>query len=446
MRRLSRPLRGTLATALLLTGALFLSACTGADARSTDQNTATSDLPKETADALRDAVKKAMAVSGSSGALAGVWAPWSGNWIGAPGESKAKGGVPMSADMHFRVGSLTKPMTCTVLLRLVDDGKVGLDDPVSDYLPRVVGTGDITLGQLCQNTSGLADYSIGIRAQMVNTPARPWVPMELISDALAQPRVDSPGAKWSYSEPGFVLLGMALENATGSSWSQLYSKYVFEPLGLSQTSFPTQATTLPSPAPDGYATALDPATGAPQCGSVIDESKHSPSATWTTGGVVSTVGDLGVFAKALATGSLLSEKTRAAQVRSVGLPVPDSSWQRYGLGEVQLGPLRGHDGQTPGFITAMLSDPGSGLTVVVMLNNSTSPGSFAQALAMQLASIAAKAPATAGHKAPSIALPWSAEQAAASLAALAVCPPEGTVPAPADGAAAPKAQAPLPTG
>lgn len=445
MRARSWRLRGTAVAAMLLVGALTLSACSASPSVASDpQNTAA--LPKATTDQLHDAVKSAMAMAGATGAVAGVWAPWAGTWTAAEGSTAAKGGVPMTTDMHFRIGSLTKPMTCTVLLRLVDDGVVKLNDPVSKYVPRLVGLGDITLGQLCQNTSGLADYSPGLAAQMVDTPQRTWVPLELVSDPLAQDRVGAPGEKWSYSNPGFVLLGMALENATGKSWPQLYKQYVFSPLGLDQTSFPTQATTLPAAAPDSSSTALDPITAAPQCGTPVDQTSRSPSSAFTSSGVVSDLADLGTFAQAAATGALLTDSGRKAMDSWVSMGVANAPWQQYGMGLEQLGPLRGHDGQTPGFITAMLSDPTSGLTVVVMLNNSTSPGSFAQALAMELASIARHLPASTGKKAPSLVLPWSSAQAAASLDALATCPPKDTVPAVPAGQPAPKAIAPLPVG
>ena len=82
------------------------------------------------------------------------------------------------------------------------------------------------------------------------------------------------------------------------------------------------------------------------------------------------------------------------------------------------------------FITAMLSDPTSGLTVIVMLNNSTSSAAFAQALAMELTAIASTFKAATGQKAPRIALPWTTDDAKASLRQLATCLPKGSEPTP----------------
>jgi D-alanyl-D-alanine carboxypeptidase len=219
-----------------------------------------------------------------------------------------------------------------------------------------------------------------------------------------------------------VLLGMALQAATGMSWPDLYRHYVFDRLGMSQTSFPDSGQlSLPTPHPLGYATSLTDA-GALQCGTTLDETALSPSMTWTAGGVVSTISDLKTFVQAFATGSLVSAKSAQAQETGVPLGNGAPSWQTYGLGMLKIGPLRGNVGEIPGFISAMFTDPVSGLTVVVALNNSSAGAGFAQDLAQQLASIASKAPAKSGTKAI-VALPWSEAQAVAAMKAAAPCRP-----------------------
>ncbi|WP_431278797.1 serine hydrolase domain-containing protein [Leifsonia poae] len=365
---------------------------------------------------MTDAMKQA----GASGAMVGVWAPWSGSWVEGLGTTTAKGSVPVSSAMTFRIAENTMPMTCTVLLGLVDEGKVGLDDQVAKYLPGFVGVDGVTLRELCQNTSGIGDYVSALNTQFVNNPTRQWPELELVSDGLAAPAVGQPGEKFGMSATNFVLLGMALENATGSSWQDLYQKYVFGRLGMPSTSLPSSSVfDLPGKHPAGYATALD-AAGAPICGTVVDVSSLSPSMGSTAFGVVSNVADLKTFAQALATGSLLSDKSAKAQ--SSGISV-DASWHKYGLGVTMLGPLRGSVGAMPGYLSAVLSDPTSGLTVVIALNNSTSGEAFVQALAQRLVSIVAKAPAKAKGAKVVTGLPWSEEQAVAAIKASTVCPP-----------------------
>ncbi|MDQ1608447.1 MAG: D-alanyl-D-alanine carboxypeptidase, partial [Microbacteriaceae bacterium] len=220
-------------------------------------------------------------------------------------------------------------------------------------------------------------------------------------------------------------LGMALQAATGKDWNELYRTYIFDRLGMTGTSLPAADDyTLPQPYPRGYATALD-AAGAPVCGTVVDATTLSPSAGGPASGAVSSLSDLKTYVEALATGVLVSKASSAEQWKTIPLGAKASSWERYGLGAMQFGPLRGYDGEIPGFISAMLTDPKTGLTVVVMLNNSTSGSDFARTLALQLASIASTAPARSGS-APVIALPWSTKQAADALKGLAVCPPAAT--------------------
>lgn len=361
-----------------------------------------------------------MKLSGSSGAIVGVWAPWAGSWTAGLGTTTAKGSTPVTTSMPFRIAQSTTSMTCTVLLALVDNGTVGLDDPASTYLPQMTGIGDVTLRQLCQNTSGIGDYSAELASQFVNNPLRQWATLELVTDGMGVAAPGSSAGAFSNSNAGIILLGMALQAASGQSWSQLYQKYVFDRLGMTNTSFPGPAqTTIIGTHPHGYATELTEA-GALTCGTVDDVTDLSPSMAGTAGGVISSLPDLKAYSQALAAGALVSKSSFASQWKTVSLGSTAPSWEGYGLGVEVLGPMRGQSGAIPGYLTTMMSDPTSGLTVVVMLNNSSAGANFIQQLGMQLASIASKAPAVKGT-APTISLPWTAEQAATSMASDAVC-------------------------
>src|SRR5690606_3676719 len=107
-----------------------MTACTSADAVPPGPEQAQADLPKGTMDEMTAAVEAAIAATRSTGAIVGVWAPWAGSWTTGLGKASAEGAEPMSVDMRFRIAENTTPMTCTVLLGLVDDGVVALDDPV----------------------------------------------------------------------------------------------------------------------------------------------------------------------------------------------------------------------------------------------------------------------------------------------------------------------------
>ncbi|MER7466122.1 serine hydrolase domain-containing protein [Streptomyces sp. NPDC097981] len=154
---------------------------------------------------------------------------------GALGESMT--GVPATADMHFRSGSVAIAYMGDVLLQLVDEHRVGLDDPVSRWLPDLPHGDEITLRMLAASTSGLHDYVTDPKflAALEAAPFRQWTPKELVGYPLAHPLRYEPGTNWSYSHANFVLLGAALEKITGIRLDRLLQQRIMSPLGLSET-------------------------------------------------------------------------------------------------------------------------------------------------------------------------------------------------------------------
>jgi D-alanyl-D-alanine carboxypeptidase len=422
----------------------FLSGCTataGAVGEGSPQVQAA--FPAAITDRLDAALADAITQSGSTGALAGVWAPWAGQWVVSPGTVAPENAVGLSAGMSYRIGTNTTALTCTVLATLVDEGAVKLDDQVTSYLDRVVGLEGITLGQLCRNTSGLADYTRNLFPQFVNNPTRVWPDREVVSNGTASPLVALPGGAWAQSDTGIVLLGMALEAATHQDLSSLYQSHIFGPLGMTGTSLPDpNRLGLPGDHPRGLAASLD-AAGHPVCASLIDVTELSSSMGGAAAGMVSTLADQKKWVSALAVGSLLTDATAKSQWTTLAEGVEAPVWRRYGLGAEQIGPLRGRAGAIPGFISAGYSDPVSGLTIVVAFNNSTDGAGFAEAVARRLASIVWTAPAvgTTGAAAgdprvPSTPLPWTEEEATVSVRAAVLCAPPEPAPAAAETAPA----------
>lgn len=419
-------MRGIAGAAMLGIVALIATGCTatGSAAAGVHEQVDT-PFAKSVEDSLSQALDSAIALSASTGGVAGVWAPWAGEWTAARGKTSIEKGAALTLDTHFRIGQLTQGMTCTVLLRLVDEKKVTLDTTVAELLPSIPGTGAITLGQLCQGTSGLADTHGILAGQYAANPERPWPAIELVSNALALPRIADPGDIAAPSDAGYMLLALALEAASGRPWNDLYHDHVLSPLGLTETTIPGAATVeVPGVHPAGYL-APRAADGTVACDAVADVSRLSPSMGWTSSGAVSTVPELKTWVQALAAGSLLSDKSAKAQWSTIPIGVDVPQWQGFGLGATQIGPMRGGSASMGGYLTAAYSDPQSGLTVVVMLNNATAGPDFAKSFALELASLGARADAAAGSgsEKPVIELPWSAEQMAEALTAAAVCQP-----------------------
>ncbi len=200
-------------------------------------------LPDATVDAMQAAVDNALTASGASGAIVGVWVPWSGSWVTASGTQDRDGGE-LSTDMTFRVADVTRLMTCDVLYALADEGTVKLDAKVPKYVSGVADMKDVTLLDLCNGTSGAGSSEPTIKGALMNTPERIWSPLELAGYGLGRERL-APATAFRDSDAGYLLLGVALERATGMSASELIAEYVTEPLELSATSLPGSTPAAP---------------------------------------------------------------------------------------------------------------------------------------------------------------------------------------------------------
>ncbi len=382
-------------------------------------------FPEATAQQLQDAVTHAMAAAGASGAIVGVWAPWSGTLVTglgveSPGSTKA-----VSEDMEFRVAQLTRPMTCDVLYAVAAEDTVRLTDSVAKWVPGVPDLTDVTLEQLCDSTSGIGSYRPQLSGLFLSNPSRVWNPRELSSYGIGQPRETQPGAAYRDSDAGYILLGVALERATGRSAADLLQDYVFDPLDMEATRLPANAAATPdddgSPVLNGHHSLPD-AAGVMNCVEPLDVTALSASTGYTDSGVVSDIDDLGRYVQALAAGAILPAGVdRFDAPLAVFAEAP--SWYTTRGGAIQAGSLIGQFGSVPGYATAAFADPQSGLTVAVVLNNSAVGGGFAEYLAWELAAIASKAPASGGATAPEAGLPWTAQQYHDMIAAAAICTP-----------------------
>ncbi|GAA5032227.1 serine hydrolase domain-containing protein [Streptomyces siamensis] len=215
----------------------------------------------------------------------------------AVGESMT--GVPARPDMRFRSGSVGIAYMATVLLQLVDEGKVRLDEPVSRWLPRVPHGDRITLRMLGSSTSGLHDYVTDPKfvAALEAAPFRHWTPQQLLDYSTGHPLWYEPGTNWSYSHANFVLLGAALEKITGTRLDRLLDERVMGPLGLHETSN--------SFTPDIATPVLHAFTS--ERGLYEESTFWNPSWTTAPGAVItSDICDLARSAKAIGTGELLS--------------------------------------------------------------------------------------------------------------------------------------------
>src|SRR4051794_5105097 len=151
--------------------------------------------------------------------------------------------TPMRVTDRFRVGSVTKTFVATLVLQLAGESRLSLGDTVERWLPGLVPDGKaITVRELLNHTSGLYDYvndgdTTVFEPLLQGDLGHVWAPRGLVAVAVKPPPHFPPGARWRYSNTGYVVLGLIVEAATGHSVGAELQQRIFGPLGLHRTSF-----------------------------------------------------------------------------------------------------------------------------------------------------------------------------------------------------------------
>lgn len=293
----------------------------------------------------------------------GIWIPGEGEWQNSFGVADKETAEKMSLDNHFRIGSITKTFVTTAVLQLVDKGDISLDDKISKYIDNVPSGDEITIKQLANMTSGLANYTENeewVKSAIYTKNDRNIPASELLDVAFKLPPTFAPGKGWHYSNTNTVLLGQVIEKVSGLSLDKYLQENIFTPLGLSSTSYPLDEK-MPSPYARGYTKqTLD--------GKEADATFNNPSWTNAAGQIISTFADLKIWAKALGSGALLSENAFKERLSWVTLP-PNTAKRAYGLGVGVNSGWITHTGSLPGYNCVVAYLPEKQAILVVMINS-----------------------------------------------------------------------------
>lgn len=307
----------------------------GSVAPGTSRPPARSPVAAEDGVALQGAIDRARQAFGLATLTVGLSVHGELGWSGVAG-STGGGTGPLRGIYPFAIASVSKTFTAAIVLQLVEEGRVRLDAPVTDYLPEVTLTSGATVEQLLQHRSGVPDLLAPMRGHMNADPDRIWTHEEVL--ALVGPSHFAPGTGFEYSNTNYLILGMLVERVTGHRFADELQERIIGPLGLEQTSF-----------------ALEP--GAPYLFNA-----SWASAFWTSADVYASAEDLVTWADALYGGYVL----RPGMLdRMLGFS-PDG----WGLGAelVRVGDMAGygHSGLLRGYSTLMLRLPEQDVTLVVM--------------------------------------------------------------------------------
>ena len=291
---------------------------------------------------------------------------------GASGFAYLADETPMPAGGAFRIGSITKTFTATVILQLVEDGILTLDDTVAQWLPEVTEqlpyADEMTVYQLLSHTAGTANivehesYYTDIFTEMVVDETTGNVSMDCVrrdpNDTLARyvygkDVLFEPGTSWYYSNTNYALLGMIIEVAMDMPLTEAYRTNIYEPLGLESTFM------------DCYEDAVvDVVNGYTGFGDTLaDLTELHESVGWSAGGMVSTASDLVTYARGLFTGDLFDNPETLIMMTT---PASNSL---SGLGVFIGDDYIGHPGGIAGFRSVLNYSPALDTVVVVLYNN-----------------------------------------------------------------------------
>ena len=298
------------------------------------------------------------AVTDSKGESAGV----------AVGKGSLETGQAPPLDGEVRIGSNTKTFVAVVVMQMVQEGKVGLDEPIETYLPGLIkGEGidasKITVRQLLQHTSGLPEYTDTVpgRSDIFQIKDHYAQPRDLLDTALSKPAAFEPGTQWAYTNTNYVVLGMLIERVSQRPVGEQIDQRIIKKLGLSHTYFPAPGDrSIKGTHPQGYHLSAE--------GKLEDITEMDPAWGWAAGAMVSTPSELNTFFQAVFDGRLLTQASIDEMKKGVDT---GSGGMVYGLGLFGTplscgGTSWGHGGGIFGYETHNAVGPdGTAVTVAV---------------------------------------------------------------------------------
>jgi len=329
-------------------------------------------LDGETAQKLQSILDEGVNRLKVPGLQAYVRTPDGYTWSGTSGTTDLRRKNPMRRDHVLRVGSTTKSFTAVLILKLVEEGKLSLDEPIAKWFPDIPNAEAITVRQLLNHSSGIPEFIPKVLMKSI-IPSTYWQPEEMV-EIIAQGKPSfTPGSDWEYSNSNYYLLGLIAEQLSGKPVTQLLHEQIIDPLHLEHTYF------IPyEPAPAGLVPGFD--RDLSKIPGMLDIGVRNTSwatAAFTSGALASTADDLGIFYESLFAGKLLSPSSMAEMTTFITAPNPGFDAQNgYGLGLMRLAvdgqELVGHVGQFMGSSSIAMYAPDKG-TIIVLTTNLSFP-------------------------------------------------------------------------
>lgn len=312
--------------------------------------------------------------NGVPGIMMSVYHPEDGLWTGASGKADLYNDVDMQSCNISRVGSTVKMFTAATVLLLQEEGKLDLDDKISDYLEgdvinKIENADKATIRQLLQHSSGIYNYIQNLQFQTasLNDLIRVWFSEDLLKYAYHKKAYFQPGEDVRYSNTNYILLGMLISKVEGKPFYRVFEEKLFIPLGLTLTSFAAK-----DPVPEGIVRGYIDLYSNLQ---VLESTYFSGWDYFTAdGGLISNPADLNHFFRSLMNGEVLSESSLAEMLtwQEPREPDPEFYDMWYGLGIFKMDTPYGiayfHSGDAIGYYCNMIYFPDDGTTIVYASN------------------------------------------------------------------------------
>lgn len=278
------------------------------------------------------------------------------------GIANIKSKTSLTPETISRIGSVTKQFTSTAILKLAEEGKLSLTDPITKFLPDYPTQGKtVTVWNLLNHTSGIKSYTSIASNMTTENKAKNVSHAELLASFENEPFDFDPGDQWLYNNSGYYLLGMIIEKVSGMSWDQYLTKNFFAPLKMKSTV--TDDTKLKAGEAIGYAKSGDEYK--------VADFVH-PSIPFAAGSIASTVDDLWKWNQAIFNYKIVSKESLEKAFTPTKLN--DGSLQSYGFGWqiARVGNQKAiaHGGGIDGYLTFVLYIPESKVFVAMLSNNS----------------------------------------------------------------------------
>ena len=332
------------------------------------------------------------------GAAAALVIPGVGRWSGGSGVADRRTGTRVTGRTTFAIASITKAFVGALALKLAQERRLSLEEPLSRTLPRWPYADRITLRHLLAQTSGVSHlrgrYESALLRAIDRDPGAYWSPRRVLSYA-RRPSF-APGERWEYNNANYLLAGLVLEHATREPVAAALRREILDPLGLRDVVLQPQERPKAGAA-HGYGTSV----GGQREHDLTDGSglvpyRSAASSAWTAGGMVASAPSVAKFGDAVLRGELLGRAARQQMTdfQDTG-GGPGYGSYALGMGQIYSNRLSGlvwaAVGDFPGFGSTLAHLPGKGITVAVLANRSDSMP-LTQAIAEALIQTATDAP------------------------------------------------------